>query len=142
MNPLKGTWRLTSFAIVRSTGAPSYPFGDDPVGLFIYGADGRFSVQIMRNGRPVFIDADMQRGSDDEVRAAYSGYIAYFGKYTVAEGEGKVTHHVEDSLYPNWIGHAQERFYERVGGRLTLKTPPTPFGGDTITGVLTWELLG
>ena len=136
---LVGSWRLASFEVITSAGETSYPFGQDASGLLVYGPEGRMSVQIARPGRPEFADENLGEGTAEEVGAAYAGYIAYFGTYQVAPDEGKVTHYVQGSLFPNWVGHAQERFYQLAGDTLLITTPPTPFRGDTVNAVLTWE---
>ncbi len=45
-----------------------------------------------------------------------------------------VTHHVEVSLFPNWLGTAQLRYHKREGNMLTLRTPPIPSGDGGCSG--------
>jgi len=45
--------------------------------------------------------------------AAADSYIAYFGRYEVKQD--RVTPHLEASLFPNWVGTDQERFYRFDG---------------------------
>ncbi len=139
LSGLLGTWRLLSFELRSPDGAASLPFGSDPNGILIYDSLGNFSVQLARAERPEFASDDMQVGTDDEIRAAYTGYAAYFGTYDVNESEGFLTHNVDVSLYPNWQGLPQRRFFDLSGDTLTLTTPPMPFGGRVVTGVLVWE---
>jgi len=80
------------------------------------------------------------KGTPEEIKANYEGVISYFGPYEFDAEEGFVLHHVEGSLFPNWEGQAQKRFFELSGNRLTLSTPPTLWGGGgEIVAVLTWE---
>jgi hypothetical protein len=139
LSGLVGTWRLLSFDTRSPDGVSSQPFGSDPSGVIVYDSFGNFSVQLARAGRPEFGSGDIQDGTADEIRAAYAGYIAYFGTYDVNEAEGHLTHKVDVSLFPNWEGVPQRRFYALSEDTLTLTTPPTPFGGREITGVLVWE---
>jgi hypothetical protein len=139
LSDLVGTWRLLSFEAHVSGGESSQPFGSDPEGSLVYDSAGNFSVQVARSGRPHFASDDMQDGTADEIRGAYLGYIAYFGAYDVNEAEGYLTHKVDVSLFPNWQGVPQQRFFALSGNTLTLTTPPTPFGGREVTGVLVWE---
>ena len=44
-----------------------------------------------------------------------------------------------DSLYPNWRGADQKRFYEFSGNRYSIKTPPMRTGEVEIVSVLVWE---
>jgi len=50
-----------------------------------------------------------------------------------------VYHHIEVSLFPNWIGDKQERFFEFDGNRLTLSTPLQLVGGMMLSSHLVWE---
>ena len=134
-----GTWRLLRFEVRASDGASSHPFGSDPRGVLVYDSAGNFCVQMARAGRPHFASGDMQDGTADEIHAAYTGYLAYFGTYDVNEAQGYLTHNVDTSLFPNWRGTRQQRFFELSENTLTLSTPPTPFGGREVTGVLVWE---
>lgn len=139
LSDLVGTWRLLSFEARVSDGATSQPFGSDPRGALVYDSAGNFSVQLASSGRPHFASGDMQVGTADEIRAAYMGYVAYFGAYDVNEAEGYLTHKVDVSLFPNWQGVPQRRYFVLSEDTLTLTTPPTPFGGREVTGVLVWE---
>jgi hypothetical protein len=93
--------------------------------------------------RPKFASKDHMRGTDEEVRAAFEGYQAYYGTFTLDEKEKTAIHHVEGSIFPNLIGHQLKRHYEfsQDGSRLTLGTPPMPMGGDKVSGVYIWERL-
>ena len=62
------------------------------------------------------------------------------GRYTVHEG--RVLHHVETSLFPNWVGGAQERRYKLDGDRLPLSTAPLLQGGRERRALLVWERAG
>lgn len=98
--------------------------GRDAVGMITYSADGHMTVQIMRRDRPAFAAGTRADGTPDEVRAAFDGYLAYFGTYEVDEEEGAVTHQLEGALYPNWLGAGLKRFYAFSGNRLTLTVAP------------------
>jgi hypothetical protein len=117
-----GAWKLISFERRTTAGGEvTYPMGQNPVGRLTYDALGRMSAQIMRPDRPKFQAGDAARtGTAEEKIAAFDGYTAYYGTYTVNESERVVTHHVEASLYPNWVGTDQRRPYEFVGDQLTL----------------------
>ena len=137
-----GTWRLVSSEFRRSDDTIVYPYGDDAIGLLIYAATGHMVVQLLRAHRPLFAAGDPYRGTPEEIKAAFEGYIAYFGSYEVNEAEGVVTHHVHGASFPNWIGGDQQRFFEFAGNQLILSTPPILAGTSTMTGVLIWERVG
>ncbi len=67
------------------------------------------------------------------------GYVAYYGHCQIDVEQQTLTTDVEGSLYPNWVGGQQVRYYELTDGQLVLKTSPIPFGEEEIIGVLTWE---
>ena len=133
-----GTWSLVSFEIQRPNGETIYPSGRDAQGILMYDANGKMSVRVSRRDRGTFASGDRQVGTEAEIQAAYLGYIGYYGAYQVNEPEGTVAHHVEGSLFPNWEGQIQKRYFKLSDHRLTLTTPPTPFGGERITAVLVW----
>jgi hypothetical protein len=79
------------------------------------------------------------QGIAEEIEANYKGFISYYGPYGFDSEKGFVVHHVEGSLFPNWEGQLQKRFFELSGNRLKLSTPPTLWGGGEVVGVLLWE---
>ena len=134
-----GSWKLVSSEYRRPDGEVTYPMGRDATGIIMYDAGGHMSVQIMSPNRPAFASGDQFKGTTAEIKSAFKGFIAYYGTYETNEKESTVTHHVEGSSFPNWVGVAQKRFFEFSGNRLILRTSPMPMGGEQITGVLTWE---
>ena len=135
-----GTWRLLACEGRWSDGRVSKPYGDEPGGLLMYDGQGGFSGQIMARQRPAFATGNLLKGSDAEVRAAFEGYLAYYGSYAVDETEGLMVHQVEGSFFPNWIGDTQVRKFEFTGdGRLQLSTLPIKGSRADLTVVLLWE---
>jgi hypothetical protein len=137
--PLVGTWRLASFESRDALGVPRLPMGRAVVGQLMYDRSGRMSMHIMRPDRPRFASGDRAAGTDAEVRAAFVGYLAYFGRYTVDVGGGVLTHHVDGASFPDWVGGRQVRRFALDGNRLTITTPSMLAGGRDLTTVLTWE---
>ena len=134
-----GAWKLISSEMRTSSGEVQYPLGEDCTGRIIFDSHGNFSAQLMRPGRPEFASGDIVRGTDDEIRAAYHGYVAFWSKIEVDDAKKTLTYEVEGSLFPNWIGHSNLRHYEFEGDRLIFKTPPFLMAEQEITGVLIWE---
>jgi len=123
-DPFVGTWKLVSYEV-----GASHPMGRVAVGLLTYDANGRMSMQVMRSDRPKFRasggkEGGYEAGTAEEVMSAYRGYIAYFGSYDVNEKGGVVTHHIEGSLFPNWVGRDQIEFFKISGNRLTFGLDP------------------
>jgi hypothetical protein len=137
-NPLVGTWRLISWETRSVDGQTvSYPFGREAVGYIMYNEDGYMSVDITRPNRESFAAGDLLSGSTEEKAHAASTYVSYCGRYEL-QGE-TVIHHVELSLFPNWVSVDQERLVELRGNRLTLSTRPNFLGGKLQTAHLIWE---
>ena len=131
-----GTWKLVSFEM-RSDDQVTYPLGKDPVGYLIYSHEGYMAASLMASKRQRFLSMDILKATTEEIVAAYGTYVAYCGKYEVTED--KVTHLVEVSLFPNWVGGKQERFYKLEGDELTLSTPPMIVGGKQQISYLIWK---
>lgn len=139
INQLAGVWRLVSSQFRTAAGQVLYPLGEDAQGQAIFTRSGHMSGQLMRRNRPAFASGDPASGTAEEITAALQGYIAYYGACEVDVSSGTITTAVEGSLFPNWVGGRQLRYYELSDTQLVLKTPPIPYGDDHITGVLTWE---
>ena len=135
--PILGTWRLVSLEGATVDGHVSYPYGQDALGYLTYGSDGRMSAIIMSADRPRFPGNDPRGGPAAEKAAAADTFIAYCGTYTLHGG--RVVHHVELSLFPNWVGGDQERFYELDGDRLVIHTGPILIDGEPRTSRLVWQ---
>lgn len=99
-----GTWRVVS---------------EDSTGVMIYDSLGNMAVQVMPiRERQKFAGA---QPTPDEAKAAITGYIAYFGTYTVDQTTHTVTHHRKGSINPGQVGDDAARRYEfGAGDRLIL----------------------
>lgn len=137
---LAGSWKLVSFHCQDANGKTTYPFGKDARGRLIYETDGRMAVQLMNPDRPGFTSDDPLATSEAEVRAAFGGYTAYYGTYSVNPDERTIVHHIEAALLPNWVGTDQQRRFEFDEKYLTLKGPLL-LGGVQGVVSLVWERL-
>jgi hypothetical protein len=134
---LVGGWRLVSWENRAADGLVTYPMGTDAIGYLLYTADGRFSVTISRVGRAPFAAGELLGGTTEEKARAVEGFVAYAGRYNL-HGD-RVIHHVELSLFPNWVGSDQERWVELAGDRLTLSASPLLLAGKLQVPRLVWE---
>jgi hypothetical protein len=82
-------------------------------------------VVIQAADRPRFRTDDRASASLEEKAAAFDGFVAYAGRYEVAED--LLRHRVEVSSFPNWVGGELVRRHEIAGDHLTLTT----VGGTT-----------
>jgi hypothetical protein len=136
-DPLVGVWRLISWENRSSDGAVSYPLGQDALGYIMYNHDGYMFVAIARRDRAKFAAGDLLRASTQEKAHAAETYISYCGRYDFYGDT--VVHHVDLSLFPNWVDVDQERLVEVSGDRMTLSTRPMLLGGVQRRAHLIWE---
>lgn len=132
-----GTWKLVSLETRGEDGEVAYPFGKDALGYIMYSADGYVSVTLLPKKRRRFNTQDILGGTIEEKVAAAESYISYFGRYEVMRD--RVIHRVVVSLFPNWAGVDQERFYGFDGNRLTLRAAPMLINGKSQSAHLIWE---
>jgi hypothetical protein len=131
-----GTWRLKRWETRTADGRVAYPLGRDAVGYLIYTRGGHMAVAMMRANRPAFAGDDLIGGTIEEKAMAATDYVTYCGRYEIRNGT--VIHHVELSLFPNWVGATQVRFAEVEADELTITTEPLAIGGQTVNR-LVWE---
>lgn len=132
-----GTWRLASFHGRNADGYLRPALGENAQGLLVYTAEGYMIAVLSEVGRLPFRSRDFRGGTSEEALGAINSYISYSGRYEV-DGD-TVTHHVEMSLFPNWIGRDQVRNLKFVEGNLVLTTPAFHLSGDEWTFELVWE---
>jgi hypothetical protein len=131
---LVGTWRLVRFEDVEN-GQRVYRYGEKPLGIFIYTADGHIAIQIANAANPacaaplhaVFasnarMKAETKRPdcTPEQMRMLMDGYAAYWGTYSVDAAAGVVIHHVESDLKGGYVGTDQRRPFTLDGDRLVI----------------------
>lgn len=111
-----GTWRLVS---------------ETTTGMMIYDSLGNMAAQVMPNRmRRKYAAAEP---TPDEAKDAITGYLAYFGTYTVDEQTRIVTHHRKANINPGQVGDDVVRTYVfETNDRLVL----TPAGS---ANKIVWE---
>jgi uncharacterized protein (TIGR02246 family) len=126
-----GTWRLVSFEDVED-GKIIRPFGEKPVGLFVYTADGHVIIQIAnpanpacyapgkKSGRGKMDDRALFACSPEQMQALLNNSVAYWGTYTVDLAAGVVTHNVLSDLSNGYAGTVQPRPFRLNGNRLVI----------------------
>jgi hypothetical protein len=134
-----GTWRLVSYETQAADGTKTFPLGQDVAGMAIYMPNRRVSIQFMRRDRPLFKAGDAWRGTPEEEQAAFRGFFAYAGRYTIDAARSTVTHHLEVASAPNYVGTDLVRTYSFSGNRLTLRTPQRQLMGQSGFSTLIWE---
>ena len=135
-----GRWQLISSTFRQADGTIIYPLGEQAEGRISYDKQGQMSAQLMRPQRERLSSRDAAEVRLAKVKAAFDGYTAYYGSYTIDLETQSVTHQVAGSLLPNWVGRQLMRYFEfsHNNTRLSLTTPP--MGKEAgIVGTLVWE---
>jgi hypothetical protein len=132
---LIGDWKFISMKARTAKGEVIYPYGEDGYGMLIYTSTGHMSALLMRRNRPKFVSGDPFTGTPEEIKAAFEGFDAYCGTYEVDAENGTVTHHVEASRLPDWVGTDQVRQFRFSDDKLTI-TASFPVKGEL------WDLEG
>lgn len=130
---LAGSWTLVDAYDLLADGSRGEPYGPKPEGLLLVGADGRYSLQIFHTTRTPFANADKQRGTADEFRAAVMGMSTHYGRIEVDAGKNTLTFQVERAAFPNWDGRAQVRPFELRNEVLSYHVPKTPTGATPVS---------
>jgi len=100
---LIGTWMLESIYDEDERSMDVDPFPDDPQGVVMFDANGRFSFQIV--GKAVTYESnDRWRGTALENAIAVQALLIYFGTYSVDAAARELTLDVSRCSFPNWNG--------------------------------------
>jgi hypothetical protein len=133
---LIGLWKLEEAFLVDAEDRRLGPaFGSRPVGYINYMASGMMMTVVTDADRPP-LSADRLAAPVAERAAAFSGVSAYAGTW-VFDGE-KVTHTIELSSLPNWVGTQVVRFVELAGDRVIYRTAPQMLNGVHSVVRLVW----
>jgi hypothetical protein len=139
---LPGTWRLVSRQDRTASGErrvePS--LGEDPEALLFYDRAGHFAAQFMRRDRAAPLP-EPGVGAANNSRAQ-AGYDAYFGTYTIDDGDGTVTHRLVGALSPENVGLALARTLTVEADVLTIRLATTSPQGEPVVRTLVWTRVG
>ncbi len=136
---LIGAWQLVSRTVRRGDGTvvADPVLGERPLGRLFYDASGVMMLQMMRMGRTTAISKPTNSADAANARVVL-GYDAYFGRYTVDQAVGTITHHVEGSLFPEDLGDDFVRPFTLDGDTLTLSLTSVA-NGTEITRTLVFR---
>lgn len=136
-NKFIGTWKLLKVER-KFKKQIILPFGENPEGILIY-TESYMSAQLGNSDRKNFISEDYRMGSDKEINNAFNSYIAYYGTYEIDEDSQIIYHKVQQSLFPNWVGTKQKRFYKFKENLLILSALDPDYILTGSQTSLTWE---
>ena len=137
-NNFPGTYELIEKYSIKTDGTKIHPWGEDVKGMIIY-TDTHVSAQLGVRVRTNLSTFNFREASAKESQAAFTTYIAYFGTYEVKNGY--VIHDVQQSLFPNWIGHKVKRYYKFDGEFLYLEAKEITKTTGLEKTVLVWKRL-
>ena len=128
---LVGSWELVSYEIIAADGTRRP--GNYDRGQITYDASNRMSAHLMHSSNK----ADASPATDELRAAAFRRYLGYYGPFVVDAAAGTVTHLVEGSSNPSWVGSKQLRYYQLSpdGAQLTLSLRD----GTRTTQSLVWK---
>jgi hypothetical protein len=129
---LVGSWELVNYEIIAADGARR-PGAYDR-GQITYDASGRMSAHLMNSSNK----AGQAPQTDEARAAAYRLYLGYYGPFVVDEAKGIVTHIVDGSSNPSWVGSRQVRYYELSADNQQLTLSLRDATGRT-TQALVWK---
>ena len=103
--------------------------GNNPKSLLIFRDNGYYTWHVFRSDRPKFASNNRMQGTPDENKATMQGSLAYFGTYSVNEGDKTVMFRVEGSTYPNSEGEELKRIITSLTtDELNYVNPSTSLG--------------
>ncbi len=135
MSRFAGAWSLVHSERRDADGEVIGEPVEGRVGYIMYDATGYMGVALMSPGREPYSE---DGPTPDEALAQLGSYSSYFGRYSVNEAEGYVTHHLEGGLNPSGAGSDYQRFFTFEGDNLILQPPA---GEDGARSFITWERL-
>jgi Lipocalin-like domain len=136
---IAGAWQLVTRTVQGADGTTIADpvLGERPPGRLFYEASGVMALQMMRLGRSAAIGKPSDPKDASNARVIL-GYDAYFGRYTVDERAGTITHRVEGSLFPEDLGKEFVRGFTLDNDTLTLRFT-SPAEGGAITRTLVFQ---
>ena len=118
-----GCWKMVEAWDKDDSGALTYPWGNPPLGYWVYDAAGNVSVQISLNPPLSNLGDGWWTATPppvNEMVESLNNYMAYFGTYTADYASGTVTHNVVTDVLRQYTGTAQARPFAIVKGELLI----------------------
>lgn len=136
---LVGTWTLVLVDNVLPDGSRVQLYGPNPQGILMFDANGRYSMQILRDGRPKFAANDKSKGTPEEYKAAAQGSNSHFGTYAVSDTDHAITFHIEHASFPNWEGTERKSTFTLTDDKFEYSVANPTTGGANVTGEVAWK---
>ena len=132
---LRGRWRIVEWVQRYDDGRRVHPLGRSLQGFIQYDEERMFC--FISSGERAPLSGGQWTAPQAEKAGAFSSCLAYSGRYEIAGDE--ILHHVDLSLYPNWVGTTQRRRAVIEGTRLVIAARLEDLTKEARTAELTWE---
>jgi hypothetical protein len=127
---LVGTWMMLSARNLKPDGSSDYIFGPNGKGILIFQQNGRFAFVLINPDVPKFASNNRVAATAEELKAAYQGSFASFGRFSVDESDRSFVFHFEYSTFPNYNGADQKRYVKAISAdEFEIRSEATPIGG-------------
>jgi hypothetical protein len=127
---LLGAWSLVMVIAERPDGSKVEVFGADPKGIIIFTGEGFFSLFQSNAEVPTIAANDRAKATPEEATGVLRASIAYYGTYSVNEGEKTLSVRVDGSTFANLVGGPEQRriITSITSEELRFTNPRTPAG--------------
>jgi hypothetical protein len=112
MHNLIGSWKLIDWTVEMQGNRVVKPFRGRATGVLTYTDEGRMVASLMRTDRTPIGTRSFAEAKALERASAAAGYLSYAGTFEIIGDE--VHHHVDLSLFPDWVGGTQIRHIEWI----------------------------
>jgi hypothetical protein len=112
MHNLIGSWKLIDWTVEMQGNRVVKPFRGRATGVLTYTDEGRMVASLMRTDRTPIGTRSFAEAKALERATAAAGYLSYAGTFEIIGDE--VHHHVDLSLFPDWVGGTQIRHIEWI----------------------------
>jgi hypothetical protein len=126
---LVGMWTLVAESETTSDGKKSEGFGPNPLGTYMFDANGHFTQMLMRADLPKF-DNRLQ-GTPEQNKAVVQGSVAFYGTYTVDEAAKVITVHIVGGSFAKFNGTDGKRVITSLTADELRFTNPATSGGSS-----------
>jgi lipocalin-like protein len=128
-----GSWTLVQAIDTHADGTKTNPWGANPKGAYMFGADGRFAQMLFHTDLPK-IDNRMG-GTPDQNKAIAQGVVAMYGSYTVDEANKTIVVKLEGSSFAKFVGTEGKRVITSIDDNEFRSTNPATSTGTKAESV-------
>jgi Lipocalin-like domain len=130
---LVGTWTLVSETDTQSDGKKIEGFGPNPLGVYMFDANGHFAQMLLRADLPKY--SNRLQGTPEQYKAVGQGLVAYYGTYSVNEADKVVNVHILGGSFATFNGTDGKRIIASLTADELKFTNPATSGGTTADSV-------